>query len=301
MPKRRSTHALVRPTTPEAARAAIIAALQALAGVCDYARTRDDVGFNGPDAALGHALADYSLLGHLTTQELMIAYRMLRKYERTQLAKLEPPIILPGEAAVIALAGRRCDLANVRYTGAIRVSNGALIVSFPYAPDKTHRIGTIRRKHGGNGWTKNGSGYSGFWHLALTAIHDLCAAFPEFELTDGAAFLRDQMPESPPPAPAAAHVPAPLQQPRRIDGVITVQDGQIAIQLMAAFNQHNLVRIKRLLAQYGGLGFDGTTRRWRLNPAAAAALADIFSTFDVDEEAATIIATTRANYRNVAS
>lgn len=57
-------------------------ALATLAGVCDGAVRRDDVGFNAHDAATGHGLATRASIAGLTDGEWRFAARLLRKYHR---------------------------------------------------------------------------------------------------------------------------------------------------------------------------------------------------------------------------
>jgi hypothetical protein len=54
-------------------------AMQHMAGVCDYANSEDGQGFNGPDAWLGHQLADLPL-GQWDDDTALAAWDMLRKY-----------------------------------------------------------------------------------------------------------------------------------------------------------------------------------------------------------------------------
>lgn len=64
------------------------AALLLLAGVCDGASRKDGQGFNGSDTGFGRSLANQLLNGvKLTNKQLEVAYKMLRKYEKTQLAE----------------------------------------------------------------------------------------------------------------------------------------------------------------------------------------------------------------------
>lgn len=78
----------------------IVTALQALAGVCDFATTHDGQGFNGVDAHFGHDLAEKSMSRRLTTRQLLAARKMLQKY-RVQLAGFE--IVLPANEEMQAL------------------------------------------------------------------------------------------------------------------------------------------------------------------------------------------------------
>jgi hypothetical protein len=64
--------------TPEQADA-LRGAVRYLASVCDYAREKDDAGFNKPDAHVGHWLA---LVGMDNLPELQLAWAISRKYVR---------------------------------------------------------------------------------------------------------------------------------------------------------------------------------------------------------------------------
>lgn len=77
-------------------------AVQALAGVCDGARTWDAQGFNGRDVEFGHSLANKDFASW-TPKMYRAAYKMLRTYRNTQLptfgidyATLLPRLPQPG-------------------------------------------------------------------------------------------------------------------------------------------------------------------------------------------------------------
>ena len=55
-------------------------AIDFLAGRCDYAQSRDGVGFNGTDTKFGHVLADTEL-SRWSPKMIFIAYKMLKKYK----------------------------------------------------------------------------------------------------------------------------------------------------------------------------------------------------------------------------
>jgi SWI/SNF-related matrix-associated actin-dependent regulator 1 of chromatin subfamily A len=65
------------PAVPAEQKAAALLYLRTLAGVCDGARAKDDVGFNGSDARIGHALAACT---QLTDGQYWLARRILPKY-----------------------------------------------------------------------------------------------------------------------------------------------------------------------------------------------------------------------------
>lgn len=75
---------------------AIEEALLVLAGHCDGANARDDVGFNGRDAGFGRSLAEQVSSSsrapgrRLSRGQYSAALRMLRTYSRTQIASLAP-------------------------------------------------------------------------------------------------------------------------------------------------------------------------------------------------------------------
>ncbi len=58
---------------------AVLRGLQMLAGVCDGATMRDDMGFNGCDARIGHSLAR---LSRLSPKQVALGRRLLIKYRR---------------------------------------------------------------------------------------------------------------------------------------------------------------------------------------------------------------------------
>lgn len=63
----------------------LVLGLQTLAGVCDFASSLDNKGFNGADADFGHSLANRSLgTGVLTEKQQAFAVKMIQKY-RNQL------------------------------------------------------------------------------------------------------------------------------------------------------------------------------------------------------------------------
>lgn len=85
--------------TAETPAQAIQRALKFLAGQCDGAIQRDDVGFNGSDAQFGHRLAS---LDYLTQAQQAAALRMLRKYHR----QLDGVVTLPSDAELASLPTR---------------------------------------------------------------------------------------------------------------------------------------------------------------------------------------------------
>lgn len=58
---------------------AVLEGMQRLAKVCDYAASKDDHGFNGCDAPIGHSLASRS---QLTPKQVVVGRRILIKYHR---------------------------------------------------------------------------------------------------------------------------------------------------------------------------------------------------------------------------
>ena len=58
---------------------AVMLGLRILAGMCDGAREKDGVGFNGLDTGFGHRLAG---LPALTKRQALVARQMIRKYHR---------------------------------------------------------------------------------------------------------------------------------------------------------------------------------------------------------------------------
>jgi hypothetical protein len=68
------------PPATEMERAAAQRAMRMLAGVCDYAQARDNAGFNGCDARIGHALAEQSR--PFTDGQVALAKRLATTYRR---------------------------------------------------------------------------------------------------------------------------------------------------------------------------------------------------------------------------
>src|ERR1700741_4409817 len=77
-------------------------AIQSLAGVCDYANNKDDVGFNKPDSHLGHYLAQIPYR-YWSEYDKYSAYIMLQKYQQQLLTIFDihykdiPKIIAPAQ------------------------------------------------------------------------------------------------------------------------------------------------------------------------------------------------------------
>jgi len=63
-------------------------ALKALASVCDHAEAKDFSGFNKPDQAIGHYLAEKSSVMILADDEYNYAVNILQKYKKTQIRGL---------------------------------------------------------------------------------------------------------------------------------------------------------------------------------------------------------------------
>lgn len=81
---------------PSEVKDAVRASLRLLAGVCDGAFARDDVGFNGRDARFGHSLAGQE---RLSDRQAEVALAMLRKYRRQIPADLYAVMFPAGEEA----------------------------------------------------------------------------------------------------------------------------------------------------------------------------------------------------------
>lgn len=287
---------IVRPTERAAVIEAIVQSLRFLAGKCDWASTRDDQGFNQPDASTGHGLADQSSLGPLTTGQLVLGYLLLRKYDRTQL--LPSGLVLPAPETVVALFGD-IEAARDNFRGAIRWSatHEQILVSFPFR-SATNRIMTgLVQRYGGNGRQKNDSGYGYYWLLNQRAIHTLCHACPDFEQSAEIQELHRNTPVDQAPAvrpfvtsaaspSAAGHVSdAPCPQ-----GVIVLENGEIGIRLLDIWKDKTraynaLDTIKAVRAQWGGTGWSGyETKTWYVHPSAASVIVELFPAFVISDE-----------------
>lgn len=74
------------PAATDEQRQAAARVVQALAGVCDGAYARDDVGFNKYDAALGHKIAAAAAKRTLTDGEVFVTARFARRYRKQLIA-----------------------------------------------------------------------------------------------------------------------------------------------------------------------------------------------------------------------
>jgi superfamily II DNA or RNA helicase len=94
---------------PEAERL-VLRALRFLANQCDFATSKDGAGFNKFDGDFGRDLIRKA--GTWTARQLLAAYKVARKYERTQLSPAG--IALPEESAVQALARHKEEAYTAR-------------------------------------------------------------------------------------------------------------------------------------------------------------------------------------------
>lgn len=109
-------------------------AVSALAGQCDGARTRDDAGFNGTDAAFGRSLARVpaEAWGTEATAE---AYAILRKYKK-QLHNLG--VDYEAIDAPPAEAGRGRDALR-----AVDLADGRFVIRFRYDPELVSAVKAV--------------------------------------------------------------------------------------------------------------------------------------------------------------
>jgi hypothetical protein len=312
MPSKRTRPPLMRPTDPDTVRDAITRGLQTLAGVCDYARTRDDVGFNGSDAGRGHALADWSAQAPLTDLELIIGYRLLRKYERTQLAKAG--IVLPDAATVSALYGPEIDIdrAKDRFAGAIRIAGDHLIVVFDYDPRKADRLKRCAWPFGGARFTRNPSGHGGYWTLPVAAVHAVAEAFPNFSRTaDVEARLQQPAPVDVTPEPASASAPHGLSSVTRAAavarplGTISLSGSELSVRIEGLWDDRAralqaVSLCKAYVAQYGGAGYDPVSRCWCIHRRAALVITRAFPQFSISDAVVDLAAEQRHDVRSTA-
>ncbi len=302
MASRKQKPVIIRPTEEAAVRGAITTGLQSLAGVCDWATTRDNVGFNSSDTATGPALADWSARAPLTDLELIIGYRLLRKYERTQLSKVG--IVLPEAATVSALFGPDIDIdrAKDQFEGAIRLSRndaGAeiVLVVFEYNESKQYLLKQCVKPFGYASFTRNPSGHGGYWTCPVASVHAIAERFPAFART---AEVTERLKQ--PPAEVAPPVQArpphqgtwtrmrelPQAQPAaptRPLGTIALDGNEVTVKIEALWeaDRAQALRAKDQCKAYcqihGGRGYDGGARVWRINQAATLALTKAFPTF----------------------
>lgn len=112
-------------------------ALKALASVDgDYARKRNDVGFNGVDTAFGNDLARRE---SLTIKQEMAGYKMLRKYRRQLLTLFDIDYDQIPVPSVPTPAAAHQEFRRVDY------GNGTYFVKFSYNPEIVDAIKTLPR------------------------------------------------------------------------------------------------------------------------------------------------------------
>lgn len=112
-------------------------ALKALASVDgDYARKRNDVGFNGVDTAFGNDLARR---GSLTIRQEMAGHKMLRKYRRQLLVLFDIDYDQIPVPSVPTPAAARQEFRRVDY------GDGTYFVKFSYNPEIVDAIKTLPR------------------------------------------------------------------------------------------------------------------------------------------------------------
>ncbi len=296
--------------------------------MCDWAATRDSVGFNSSDAATGHTLADWSAKAVLTDLELIIGYRLLRKYERTQLSKVG--IVLPEAATVSALFGAEIDIdrAKDQFEGAVRLGRNEqaaeiLIVVFEYNESKQYLLKQCVKPFGYATFTRNPSGHGGYWTCPVTAIHAIAERFPAFART---AEVTERLKQ---PAAVVAQPTAPQPQPQglwtrtrglsssptaqnqlmreeRPLGTIALDGNEIIVRIERLWDMDRAqaLRVKDQCKAYcnlhGGRGYDPGARAWRINRTAALALTKALPTFHQTEEIKNVASEQLQRIRNAA-
>jgi len=126
----------------------ITSALQYLAGVCNFAQTKDNVGFNGADTVFGHDLADKSLAYPLSPKQLEAAFKMLGKY-RAQLhnAGFELPEsfqaeLLPAVEKPAKVERPAVTVSSVKLT----LEKGRVSIRFPYDPNLVAKVKSLSER-----------------------------------------------------------------------------------------------------------------------------------------------------------
>lgn len=316
MATRKSKPEIVRPTEAGAVRAAIVDGLQMLAGVCDWAATRDNAGFNSPDAASGHALADYSATASLTDIELVIGFRLLRKYEKRQLKNAG--IVLPDAQTVTTIFGAGIDIerAKDQYEGAIRLGTNdqgaeVVLVVFDYSQSKQYLLKQCVKPFGFARFEKNPSGYGGYWTAPIAALHAIAERFPGFAQTADVV-ERLQQPRVVPAAldtkpaqprgtwtrmseltqPNASRT-APAAQTVRTErplGTIELDGNEVVVHIERLWEVDRAQALrakdqcKAYCGMHGGRGYDPGARVWRINKKAALVVTKALPTFHQSDD-----------------
>ena len=226
-----------------------------MAGRCDGASTKDNVGFNGYDAGYGKRLS-YMPESEWTEKDKYNAWKMLKKYRGQLLAGGIDYSQIPEQSNGFA---RSEKLIGV-------LASGEFVVMFPYNPALVAEVKALpQRRFDGDGKR---------WVVApvaanIPALWTFIQAHPEFEVTQTAL---DKMAEI-----DAASEPAPAQpeQPK-FDGVLSLDDKKVVVTFNAIPDQTTRDWMKKI----PGWKFEGATKQWSFPAGAALAIAQKFSNHD---------------------
>lgn len=176
-----------------------------LAGRCDGASSRDDVGFNGYDAGYGHRLADMPE-SDWGGRDRYNAWKMLRKYAGQLLSGGIDYNQIPAESNGFAPAEKMVGV----------IGSGEFVVMFPYNPALVAEVKALpKRRFDGDGKR---------WIVAPVAeniapLFSFIQAHPDFEVT---ATVLEKMAEI-----DATNEPQPSQP--KFDGKLSVDAKRISV------------------------------------------------------------------------
>lgn len=226
-----------------------------MAGRCNGASTKDNVGFNGYDAGYGKRLS-YMPESEWTEKDKYNAWKMLKKYRGQLLAGGIDYSQIPEQSNGFA---RSEKLIGV-------LASGEFVVVFPYNPALVAEVKALpQRRFDGDGKR---------WVVApvaanIPALWTFIQAHPEFEVTQT---VLDKMAEI-----DAVSEPAPAQpeQPK-FDGVLSLDDKKVVVTFNAIPDQVTRDWMKKI----PGWKFEGATKQWSFPAGAALAIAQHFNNHD---------------------
>lgn len=249
----------------------VTAALQYLAGVCDYASKKDDAGFNAFDAAFGHDLATRTAMGAtLTPGQLKAAHKMVYKY-RNQLESAG--IVLPKPENGIDYTTQ----TPAPSTSGVKVSlnNTVIEIRFGGKPDEATRTAIKEMKPWR--WCPDLPGKP--WQVPGKFAQAVIDLLPGAEISPEVAAL-------------AQYTPAPTSEPEpdttsdEPDVVITNRNGHIAISFPNPDGRMDRVAKVKALSERK---YDPETKTWIVPTRLATDVVKMFPTAQMDDQVKALV------------
>jgi SNF2 family DNA or RNA helicase len=151
----------------------LLGCLKYLASRCDFAKDKDNVGYNGVDALFGHELAERATL---TYKQQIASLKMLRKYaKQLERGGYRLPEAIPAPVVEAPTAPPSSNL------GSITAQGEQVVISFPSIPSESDRSFLKTFK----GWQYNGATRT--WSVPLAHADAITARFPTLPLSPALA------------------------------------------------------------------------------------------------------------------